>query len=172
MINQQRWVALALVGMSIGLMGCPKKATVKPIGATPARSSKAVAKEEPSLRGKEYQSIPEVNTVYFDFDKSEVRSDAKPILAKNSEYLKDNPDMEILVEGHCDGRGTVAYNMALGQRRAQVVRQYYASLGVSSSQVATISYGKERPVCTESTEDCWQRNRRAETKVRSTAKSR
>ncbi|MBI3292945.1 MAG: peptidoglycan-associated lipoprotein Pal [Elusimicrobia bacterium] len=172
MITKQRLLAVAVVGMSIGLVGCPKKAMVKPAEkVSPVRASKEV-KEEPSLRGKDYQSSPKVATAYFDFDKADIRSDAKPILTQNADYLKDHAELEVLVEGHCDERGTVAYNLGLGQRRAQAVRQYYASLGVSASRVATISYGKERPVCTESNENCWQQNRRAETKVRSTAKSR
>lgn len=168
MRNRQRWMAVALVGMSIGLVGCPKKAAVKPSEKATKRQP-IETKEEPTIRGKEYRAIPQVAMVYFDFDKAELRSDAKPALKKNAEYLETHADLEVLVDGHCDERGTVAYNLGLGQRRAQAVRQYYASLGVSADRVATISYGKEKPVCADSTEDCWQRNRRAESKVRSTS---
>ena len=80
--------------------------------------------------------------------------------------LKEHSDWEALVEGHCDERGTTEYNLGLGQRRAAAVRQYYMTLGLDGGRIATISYGKEQPVCTEHTEDCWAKNRRGVTKVR------
>jgi len=98
---------------------------------------------------------------YFDYDQSDLRDDARTVLSANAEWLKRYPSIQILVEGHCDERGTSAYNLALGDRRANAARDYVASLGISAARVKTVSYGKERPFCTESSESCWQQNRRA-----------
>jgi peptidoglycan-associated lipoprotein len=98
---------------------------------------------------------------YFDYDQSDLREDARSALSGNAEWLKRYPSIQVLIEGHCDERGTSAYNLALGDRRANAARDYVDSLGIASSRIRTVSYGKERPACTESTEDCWQRNRRA-----------
>jgi peptidoglycan-associated lipoprotein len=98
---------------------------------------------------------------YFDYDQSDLRDDARTALSANAEWLKRYPSIQVLVEGHCDERGTSAYNLALGDRRANAARDYLESLGVSAARVRTVSYGKERPFCNESTEDCWQQNRRA-----------
>lgn len=98
---------------------------------------------------------------YFDYDQSDLRDDARSALSANAEWLKKYPSIQILIEGHCDERGTSAYNLALGDRRANAARDYVASLGISAARVKTVSYGKERPFCTESSESCWQQNRRA-----------
>jgi peptidoglycan-associated lipoprotein len=98
---------------------------------------------------------------YFDYDQSDLRDDARTALSANAEWLKRYPSIQLLVEGHCDERGTSAYNLALGDRRANAARDYLTSLGVTAARVRTVSYGKERPFCTESSEDCWQQNRRA-----------
>jgi peptidoglycan-associated lipoprotein len=97
---------------------------------------------------------------YFDYDQSDLRDDARSALSGNAEWLKKYPSIQVLIEGHCDERGTSAYNLALGDRRANAARDYLDSLGVAASRIRTVSYGKERPACTESTEDCWQQNRR------------
>ena len=113
------------------------------------------------------QEISEMNKkgylqdAYFDYDASDLRDDARTNLSANAEWLKRYPSIQVLVEGHCDERGTSAYNLALGDRRANAARDYLESLGVASSRVRTVSYGKERPFCTDSTEDCYQQNRRA-----------
>jgi peptidoglycan-associated lipoprotein len=99
--------------------------------------------------------------IYFDLDKSDLREDAREKLAANARFLRENAELKATVEGHCDERGTEDYNLALGDRRANTARDYLTSLDVSGSRMRTISYGEERPVCTESTEGCWQRNRRA-----------
>jgi len=97
----------------------------------------------------------------FDYDQADLREDARTELAANAEWLKRNPSVQVLVEGHCDERGTSEYNLALGDRRANAAKEYVASLGVDGSRLRTVSYGKERPVCDASTEECWQQNRRA-----------
>jgi peptidoglycan-associated lipoprotein len=98
--------------------------------------------------------------IHFDFDKSFIREDAKPILAKVADYLQKNQGAKVLIEGHCDERGTAEYNMALGDRRATSAKKYLVGLGVNADRLSTISYGKERPLCTEHNETCWQKNRR------------
>ncbi|MBI4401251.1 MAG: OmpA family protein [Nitrospirae bacterium] len=99
--------------------------------------------------------------VYFDYDRYAIRDEAKGELAAVARQLKEDNSRKLLIEGHCDDRGTVDYNMVLGERRAQAVKRYLEGLGVPSSQVETISYGKDKPVCTDHSEDCRQKNRRA-----------
>lgn len=98
---------------------------------------------------------------FFDFDQSDLREDARSTLATDAQWLKKHPSVQVLIEGHCDERGTAAYNLALGDRRANAAKEYLASLGIDVSRLRTVSYGKERPFCTESDESCWQKNRRA-----------
>jgi peptidoglycan-associated lipoprotein len=98
---------------------------------------------------------------FFDYDKADLRDDARTALAADAEWLKKNRTIQFLIEGHCDERGTSEYNLALGDRRANAAKEYLVSLGVDASRVRTVSYGKERPFCNQSTEDCWQQNRRA-----------
>lgn len=98
---------------------------------------------------------------FFDFDQSDLREDARSTLSTDAQWLKKHATVQVLIEGHCDERGTAAYNLALGDRRANAAKEYLVSLGIDGSRLRTISYGKERPFCTESTESCWQKNRRA-----------
>ncbi len=98
---------------------------------------------------------------FFDYDKSDIRSDAREALSKTAQFLRTHPDIKVIIEGHCDERGSTEYNLALGDRRAQAARQFLISLGVAPDRIETVSYGKERPFCFESNEVCWQQNRRA-----------
>jgi peptidoglycan-associated lipoprotein len=98
---------------------------------------------------------------FYDFDKADVRPDARNALAKTAEFLRGYPQIRVTIEGHCDERGSTEYNLALGDRRAQAARQFLISLGVTPERLNTVSWGKERPFCTQSAEDCWQQNRRA-----------
>ncbi|MDE2038577.1 MAG: peptidoglycan-associated lipoprotein Pal [Elusimicrobia bacterium] len=123
----------------------------------------AANQPEPSVRDEATQTIPELSAVHFPFDKADLSPADEAILASNAAWLKSHPDMTVQVAGHCDQRGTTEYNLALGQRRASAVRDYYRMLGVSPARVATISYGKEKPLCQEATQACWAQNRRAET---------
>jgi peptidoglycan-associated lipoprotein len=102
-----------------------------------------------------------LNDAFFDFDQSDLREDARSVLAADAQWLKKHGSVQVLIEGHCDERGTAAYNLALGDRRANAAKEYLVSLGIDSSRVKTVSYGKERPFCTENSESCWQKNRRA-----------
>lgn len=99
--------------------------------------------------------------VHFDLDRSELRDSDRQILNDNAAKLKQFDFLKIKIEGHCDERGSVEYNLALGERRAKSVYEYLVSLGVSADRMTSVSFGKEIPVCTESNEDCWARNRRA-----------
>ena len=99
--------------------------------------------------------------ILFDFDKSFIRDDAKPKLAKIAEYMKKNKGAKILIEGHCDERGTSEYNMALGDRRANSAKKYLAALGIDGKRLSTVSYGKEQPLDPEHNEGAWAKNRRA-----------
>jgi peptidoglycan-associated lipoprotein len=107
----------------------------------------------------------DVQDAYFDYDKSDIRPDAREALTKDASAMKsilaDFPNASIVVEGHCDERGSAEYNIGLGDRRATSAKDFLVQLGVPADRLKTISYGKERPVCTESTEECWQKNRRA-----------
>ena len=102
-----------------------------------------------------------LSTVYFDFNSSSLSSSTRDALESNANFLKENPSVEVQIEGHADERGGVQYNLALGERRAQAVKQYLVSMGVSSSRITTISFGKERPIAFGHTESAWSQNRRA-----------
>ena len=102
-----------------------------------------------------------VKDAYFDFDKSNIRPDAEQALTADADFLKSKPDIKFTIEGHCDERGSEEYNLGLGDRRATAAKGFLGNLGVSADRVTTISYGKDRPVCTDHNEDCWQKNRRA-----------
>ncbi len=104
--------------------------------------------------------LKEVQDAYFDLDKADIRTDARSALAKTADFLRNYPQVKIVVEGHCDERGSTEYNLALGDRRAAAVKQYLVSLGIGADRMSTVSYGKEKPFCMESNEDCWQKNRR------------
>jgi peptidoglycan-associated lipoprotein len=107
----------------------------------------------------------DVQDVYFDYDKSDIRGDARDVLNRDAAAIKtiltDFPNAVIVVEGHCDERGSADYNLGLGDRRAEAAKDFLVNLGIPADRLKTISFGKERPVCTENNESCWQRNRRA-----------
>jgi len=106
--------------------------------------------------------VDKLDAIYFDFDMFELKPEARETLKKNADWLSKNPGKKVVVEGNCDERGTEQYNMALGQRRADAAAKYLNTLGVRSDRISTISYGEDRPVCSESTEGCWSKNRRAD----------
>jgi peptidoglycan-associated lipoprotein len=163
-----------IVSLSVFLLwGCPKKAEVTsspetqeaapPVQEAPPVEQKAEpVKEEPKPEEHAAAAAAGLQPIYFDFDRSFVRDDAKAVMKANAEWLKANPKIKIRIEGNCDERGTREYNQALGQRRATSAKKYLTDLGVSAGRISLISYGKEKPVCTESTEDCWQKNRRGD----------
>lgn len=108
---------------------------------------------------KELQT--KIKDIYFDFDKYDIDDKAKPVLKQAADLLIDKRKVKIIIEGHCDERGTREYNLGLGERRANAARDYLISLGIPSKRIEIVSYGKEKPQCTEKTEECWAKNRRA-----------
>ena len=176
-------VAPVLV-LSLFLAGCPKRpattaASAPPPSGAPAPSSAAPPTSSaptpavtptpaaPSTAApatppapSEFRETDNLKDVFFDFDKYDIRpSDAK-LLDTNAAWLKTNNNL-VLIEGHCDERGTNEYNLALGERRAKATMNYLVGQGVQANRITIISYGKERPTCTEHSEACWAKNRRA-----------
>lgn len=149
--------------------GCAKKQILK--AQDEARQPAPAGTEEASSRFDDWTSIPQLAKVHFGYDQSTLAPAERRLLRQNAEYLKDNPVMNVLVEGHCDERGTTGYNLALGQRRAAAIKEYYKMLGVPAERIATISYGSEKPFAPGHDENAWMQNRRGETKVRNGAVS-
>ncbi len=102
-----------------------------------------------------------VKDIYFDYDKYDVRPDSQSTVAANAAFLQQHPNFKFTIEGHCDERGSTEYNLALGDNRANAAKTALVNAGIPADRIKTISYGKEKPFCTESTEQCWQQNRRA-----------
>jgi peptidoglycan-associated lipoprotein len=102
-----------------------------------------------------------VQDIFYDYDTADVRADAQSTLSRDASYLVSHPDIKVVLGGYCDERGSNEYNLALGQNRADAAKNALVSAGVAANRIRTISYGKEKPFCTESTEECWQQNRRA-----------
>jgi len=155
-------LTLILFVIALGLAffsGCAEKKAVVSEGTTqeqaPAPAPAPVAKE---AAPQEEVTLQDIN---FDFDKSNIRPDARVIMKANADMLLKNKNYNIIIEGHCDERGTAEYNMALGERRAQEAKKYLINLGVDASRMKTISYGEERPLDPGSNEDAWAKNRRA-----------
>jgi peptidoglycan-associated lipoprotein len=126
-------------------------------GAALAPSSSGSARPAP----RDFTAIADLRDIFFDFDKYDVRPNDAKTLDANAAWLKSHENMLVLVEGHCDERGTNEYNLALGERRAKATMNYLVAQGVQANRITIISYGEERPVCTEHTEACWAKNRRA-----------
>jgi peptidoglycan-associated lipoprotein len=133
-------------------------AMAPPATAAPAPPAAPTARPEP----KEFAAVPELKPIYFDFDKYDIRPADAKVLDANAQWLKSNDSQLLLIEGHCDERGTNEYNLALGERRAKSTMNYLVSQGVQASRITIISYGEERPVCTQKNEECWSKNRRAQ----------
>ena len=164
----------------------PEQATPEPTTPEPAATEEPVTQPDPvqiaAVIPSEEPQAPEMpaerptvedfapaidmKTVYFDFDSSKLRADALDALATNVTWLKEHGELQVMIEGHCDEIGTPEYNQALGVRRAESVRATLAAAGVEPDRLATISYGKERPVCTEETDECHKLNRHVEFKVK------
>jgi len=130
----------------------------KPTGGELEKS--LVAKKERGIEGEVFESKL-LKDIRFDYDKYDIRRVDEGILRENAAFLKKNPKMKIQIEGHCDERGTVEYNLALGERRANNTKRYLVSLGITSDRISTISFGKERPLDPGHNEEAWAKNRRA-----------
>ena len=147
-------------------------ATTTPAGTAPAgaRSSDGARSDSQSAMATpatarpapgDFVPAPQLEDVHFDFDKYEIRPGDARVLDANAAWLKTNGDRLLLIEGHCDERGTNEYNVALGERRAKATMNYLVAHGVAATRITIVSYGEERPACSEHTEACWAKNRRA-----------
>ncbi len=138
----------------------PSRST--PSSSTPvARNGQMTPAERATLNEK----LSHLNDALFDYDKATIRDDASTVLKSDVGVIRDilanYPNQKLLIEGNADERGSEEYNLALGDRRARATQEFLVSMGIPAAQLSLVSYGKERPVCTDKTEDCWQRNRRA-----------
>lgn len=169
-------LSVALCGLMffsfLVLSGCPPPATSKPEASS--ASAQATAKASPkqkvaksktpasSLEARREGKAPAagpLKDIYFDFDRYDLKPDARAILKANADWLKANPSARAEIEGHCDERGTNEYNLALGAKRAQAAKDYLVTLGIAKDRLSTKSFGEELPVCKEQNEGCWQKNR-------------
>ena len=135
--------------------------TEPPIAAAPASPPEPTPAERARPGPNEFTGSAAVKPIYFDFNKYAIRPGDARILEANAEWLRKSAAMLVLIEGHCDERGTIEYNLALGERRARAARDYLISNGIAAERISIVSFGAERPVCTEATEECWSKNRRA-----------
>ena len=152
-------VVFPLLMLALFLVGCPKgPATMG--GASPETSGlvTAVAMRPPAPG--EFVATRELKDIHFDFDKYDIRPGEAKLLDENARWMKASPNMLVLIEGHADERGTNEYNLALGERRAKATMTYLVAHGVAASRLTLISYGEERPLCTEKHEGCWTQNLR------------
>ena len=140
--------------------------TPPPAAAAPPPPPAPAPAPAPPPAPKEFATVPQVKEIYFDFDKYDIRPGDAQILRSNAQWLKDNANQLILIEGHCDERGTNEYNMALGERRAKATMNFLVAQGIKADRISIISYGEERPTCAEHKESCWAQNRRARTLVK------
>ena len=150
-------VAVALMLAACSTKPVEEEAAVAP---PPPPPPPPAAPSGPAADSLEYFNTVVGNTVNFDFDKYDLRADAQAVLRAQAAWLNQNPSRTVTIEGHCDERGTREYNLGLGERRANAAKQYLVTLGVAESRLKTTSYGKERPLCVESSESCWEKNRR------------
>ncbi len=172
------WALFVAAAVTFAFAGChhptapsaptaaPAAPGAPPPAPAPGRAPEAapVVDEYAKLKGTPVDEIDRMGLladIHFDYDKSDLREGDRQILTKNADVLKRFDFLRITIEGHCDERGTVEYNLALGERRARGAFDYLVSLGVSKDRLKTVSYGKEIQLCHESTEECWARNRRA-----------
>jgi peptidoglycan-associated lipoprotein len=135
----------------------PAGSGAAPVGAAATAAPASTAR--PSL--KEFAAVAALRDVFFEFDKYDIRAEDAKTLDANATWLKANAENLLLIEGHCDERGTNEYNLALGERRAKAAMNYLVSQGVQANRITIISYGEERPVCNEKNESCWSKSRRA-----------
>jgi peptidoglycan-associated lipoprotein len=160
----------ASLAAALALAACSSKPEAPPVDnspppqtdqSAPVQSSSIVPGSAEDLR------VNVGDTVHFDYDRYEILESDRAVLQRQASWLAKYPQVRVTVEGHCDERGTREYNLALGARRANAVKEYLVSLGVASGRLETISYGKEHPMCTESSESCYAQNRRGVTTITS-----
>jgi peptidoglycan-associated lipoprotein len=164
MKNTTRLLLAALV--CTGMVACAKKTTEKPV--EPSDTTDTTQIEQAVTEGAfgptdlDTNSCLRQRVVYFDYDRADIRSESQEILACHAKYLRDRPSSAMTLEGHADERGTREYNLGLGERRGNAVSQALQANGGSGGQINVVSYGEERPTCSESSDECWGKNRRVE----------
>ena len=181
-MTKKSLIVIFILCFGLIMIGCPKKTAVKEEPSVQKEAAKAeaeraketkakeqfekslVAEKTPGIAGEVFESSL-LKDIHFDFDKYDIRPGDAALLKENAALLNKYPNVKIQMEGHCDERGTVEYNLALGERRANHAKNYLVSLGIPSARISTISYGKEKPLDPGHNEDAWARNRRAHTVV-------
>jgi peptidoglycan-associated lipoprotein len=167
-MKKKLWIILALflvIPVLLGTVSCAKKTVTKEEPA-PVVTPAPAPPPPPPVEDKAAKAFDMAKNeflrenIYFAFDKSILDSMAQATLRKKAEFLKTYPDVYTTIEGNCDERGTAEYNLALGERRAESAKSFLVDMGIEAYRISTVSYGEERPVCTEQTEDCWAKNRR------------
>ena len=164
-MRKYKWL-IVLVALAVALSACAKKQTTPVKETAPAPEVVPPPIQEPTTPREQQPPVVEekpiaLGDVFFEFDKYAVTPEYKSVLTKNAELLMANPSKKLLVEGHCDERGTAEYNMALGERRAKAVIEFCTAYGIAADRLTWISYGEERPFDSGHTEDAWAKNRRA-----------
>ena len=172
-MRKKLWVSLALAIVIPGLLftvACGPKAVepepepvaaVEDDAAARAAAEKAAAEEAARKAAMDARELFLYEVIYFEFDKSDLLAESQEVLRGKAEYLKDNPDILVIIEGHCDERGTNEYNLALGDRRASSAKDFLVNLGLAGSRLTCVSYGEERPADPGHDEEAWAKNRRA-----------
>jgi peptidoglycan-associated lipoprotein len=175
-------VVLSAIGLALVLSGCPKRPMIPQVAAPPPAApttpqpapppapapapaplppaATPTPAPAPAPPPDDYKANAALKPVYFAFDSMKIRPGDAKTLDASADWLKANPDQVVLIAGNCDERGTNEYNLALGERRAKSAMGYLTSKGIAASRITLVSYGKERPVCTEHNEACWAQNRR------------
>jgi peptidoglycan-associated lipoprotein len=180
-MTRKALIAMLMVLAVVSVGACKKKPKTNPdmvitpttVEPTPTEVSSAPEptitgdQQEDPLRGDLVQANEYATSqgllgdIFFDYDQFELRQDARDRLAQNARFLTSHPEFILTIEGHADERGTNEYNLALGEKRATVAKEYLSTLGVGAERLRTVSYGEERPFCGDSTESCWSQNRRS-----------
>jgi peptidoglycan-associated lipoprotein len=175
MKSSKVWFKILVLIFAMGFVfttGCCKK---KPVETQPAASTekgisedelaaKKKAEQEALLKKQQMQKFVNED-IFFDFDDAALKADAKATLKDKADYMKANPNVNVTIEGHCDERGTEAYNLALGERRAQSIKTFMVNAGIDKSRLNTVSYGKEKPVDPGHNEAAWAKNRRGHFRI-------
>ena len=177
-------VVIPLLVAALGVAGCPKRpgtgvttapapgGAASPAAGSPATGSASASgqssasagsaqrKDAASLQPSDFKPVGGLKDIRFDFDRYEIRAGDARVLDANAHWLKTNAGVQVLIEGHCDERGTLEYNLALGDRRAKAAMSYLVGQGISATRIRVVSYGEERPLCAAHDESCWAMNRR------------
>ncbi|WP_243367155.1 peptidoglycan-associated lipoprotein Pal [Fundidesulfovibrio soli] len=165
MKNRLLLAILALMCVSLLSFGCASKKVAGPDKDSWEEQERERLAKERELREKLARVAGELGSmIYFDLDRYDLKPESRQILTRKAEILKQYPEIKLVVEGHCDERGTAEYNLALGERRARAAADYLANLGVAASRLSIVSYGKERPLDPGHNEAAWSKNRRDEFK--------